>query len=89
MNTKLDIEKGIIPLSQFRQESKDFLNRIRKTHEPLILTQNGESAAVVLSPQDYQRLIYERDLFRAIAEGEKDLAEGRTISHEELFKELA
>lgn len=89
MNTKLDVEKGIIPLSRFRQESKDYLKRIRTTHEPLILTQNGESAAVVLSPQDYQRLTYERDLFHAIAEGEKDLAEGRTISHEELFKDLA
>ena len=88
MSTKLNIERGIVPLSRFRQESKNYLKRIRVTHEPLILTQNGESAAVVLTPQEYQRLTYQRELFRAIAEGEKDLVEGRTVSHEELFKDL-
>ncbi len=88
MSTKLNIENGIVPLSKFRQSAKDYLRKLREQQGPLVLTQNGESAAVVLSPEDFERLSYERDLFRAIAEGEKDIAAGRTISHEKLFKEL-
>lgn len=61
---------------------------MKASQEVLVLTQNGESAAVVLTPQSYQRLEYERALFMAIAQGEKDIAEGKTVSHKDLFDEL-
>lgn len=88
MSNQLDILEGIIPLSSFRQSSKAHLQKINKTNKALILTQNGKSAAVLLTPQAYQKLEYERELFKAIAEGEKDIEEGNTVSHEVLFKEL-
>lgn len=88
MSTKIDLEKGVIPLSTFRQQSKKYLAHLKKSHDVLVLTQNGQSTAVVLSPQDYQRIEYERDLFRAIAEGEKDAAVGHLIAHDDLFAEL-
>lgn len=88
MSTKLDLDKGIIPLSKFRQLSKAYLKQIHETQNALVLTQNGQSTAILLTPSAYQKLEYERALFRAIAEGEKDAAEGRTVDHDQLFSEL-
>ena len=88
MSTQFDITNGIIPLSKFRQSSKSYLKKMQEGESALVLTQNGKSAAVVLTPQAYERMEYERELFRAIAEGEKNIEEGKTIPHNALFKKL-
>lgn len=88
MKSKIDLEKDVTPLSDFRQKTKKYLSRLKDGDHALILTQNGHSAAVVLSPAHFQALEYEREFFKAIATGERDLAEGRTVAHEELFKKL-
>lgn len=85
---KYDIEHGITSVSEFRQDAKSHLTKLKKSNQPLILTQNGRSAAVLLSPKDYQRLEYERDLYKAIAEGERDVSVGRVVDHDDLFREL-
>lgn len=88
MRSSINLKRGIVPLSKFRQASKKYLAAIGQSHEAIVLTQNGLSAAVVLTPQDYERLQYERDLFQAIAQGEEDLAKGKTVCHRDVFDEL-
>lgn len=83
-----NIAKDIIPLSTFRKRSADFIQKMRSKGSPLILTQNGHSAAVLMSPEAFEQFQYERDLFAAIALGEKEIEEGRGIPHREVFKEL-
>lgn len=88
MSTKFDLQKGIVALSKFRQNSKKYLAVVNQSREILILTQNGQSTAVVISPREYQKMEYERDFFKSVAEGEKDVDSGDVISHEKLFDEL-
>lgn len=88
MSTKFDLQKGIVALSQFRQNSKKYLAIVNQTREIIVLTQNGQSTAVVISPMEYQKMEYERDFFKAVAEGEKDVDSGNVIGHEKLFEEL-
>jgi len=79
----------IIPLSKFRQSAKDYLAKLNEQDQPLVLTQNGHSAAIVLSPESFEKLQYEKELFRAIAEGERDLAQGKVTEHEKFFREFS
>lgn len=88
MAPKFNLDEGVVPLSDFRQKTRKYLHRLQDSGEMMILTQNGQSAAVVMSPESYQRLEYERDFFRAIAAGERDAAAGKTIDHDDLFAEL-
>ena len=85
---KPNLAEDIISVSEFRKKTADYLREIHKKKRTVVLTQNGHSAAVVLSPQVYEKIQYERDLFAAIAKGEEEIKSGKGISHEEVFKNL-
>jgi len=88
MKTLFDFSKSIIPLSKFRQSAKDYLKELKNTHQPLVLTQNGHSAAIVLSPEEYKKIKYEQEFFKAIAMGERDVEEGNLVNHDKFFEDL-
>jgi prevent-host-death family protein len=67
----------IIPVSDLRGDVADVLRRVQKSTMPVVITQRGRAAAVMLSIQEYERAEYERRLLRAIARGEKEIEEGK------------
>lgn len=85
---KPNLARDIIPISEFRKKTADYLEEIRSKGRALVLTQDGHSAAVVMSPEDFEQIQYERDLFAAVAQGEKEIEKGLGIPHEEVFREL-
>ena len=85
---KPHLAEDIIPLSEFKKKTASYLQEIRTKGRTVVLTQNGHSAAVILSPESYERLQYEKELFAAIAKGERELEEGKGIPHEKVFKQL-
>lgn len=66
----------MIPVSDLRDDVADVLRRVKQSREPLIITQRGRAAAVVLSVREYERVEYERQILRALARGEQEIAEG-------------
>lgn len=87
----IDITKDIQPLTTFRNNSVKFMNRLKKTRRPLILTVNGKPEAVLQSPAEYQRLLdiaAAADVNEAIRQGLEDLREGRTRPVNEVFEEM-
>ena len=85
---KPNLSEDIIPVSEFRKKTSAYLKEIRTKQRTVVLTQNGHSAAVVLSPEAYEQVQYERDLFAAIARGEKEIERGEGIPHEQVFRKL-
>ena len=67
----------LIPVSDLRQDVADVLKRVRESREPVVITQRGRAAAVMLSVREYERAEYERDLLRALARGDKEIAAGK------------
>jgi len=51
-----ELDKDIMPVSQFRSETAAYLKKIKKTKRPIILTQHGRSAAVVLDIGEFIKL---------------------------------
>lgn len=88
MKSCINIQDGILPLSKFRQDAKSILKKLQATHEPMVLTQNGLSAAVVMAPEDYDRFRYQLEFYRAVAQGESDLLQGRVTPHDKVFEDL-
>ena len=66
----------IVPVSDFRQDAAAVLRRVRSSREPLVITQRGRAAAVIVSIESYERAAYERELLRQLARGEKEIAAG-------------
>ena len=65
-----------------------FIDQVRSTHRPLVLTQHGRSAAVLLGASDYEALVDEVELLRNIAVAERQIDEGLGIPHEEVVRRL-
>ena len=66
----------MIPVSDLREDVADVLRRVQQSREPLVITQRGRAAAVVLSVREYERGEYERQVLRALARGEQEIAAG-------------
>ncbi len=66
----------IIPVTDLRQDAAAVLRRVRESREPLIITQRGRAAAVILSVEEYERENSERQILRLLAGGEKEIAAG-------------
>ena len=52
----LRIAEGIVPLGEFKSKASALIKNVRKTSSPLVITQNGRPAAVLMSPEEYDRL---------------------------------
>ena len=77
----------IIPVTDLRQDAAAVLKRVRDSREPLIITQRGRAAAVMLSVEEYERAENERQILRLLARGEKEIAAGKGYDLDEVLGE--
>lgn len=80
--------QDVQPLSSFRANAAAFLDQVRATKRPLVITQHGRSAAILLGVDEYEALIEEVELVRDIRQARSELAGGEGLVHEEVVAEL-
>ena len=71
---------GIVPVSELRQDVAGVLKRLSGSREPLVITQRGRAAAVLISIEAYERREQEHDLLQLLARGEKEISDGVGVS---------
>jgi prevent-host-death family protein len=76
------------PVTEFRAHTSAVLEQIQSTKRPLVLTQHGRSAAVVLAVDVYEQLIDEVSLAREVRAAEAELDAGMGIPHEVVEQRL-
>jgi len=77
----------IMPVTDLRQDAAAALKRVRASRQPLIITQRGRAAAVMLSVEAYEKAEYERQLLRLLAKGEKEIAAGQGYDLDKVLDE--
>jgi len=68
---------NIIPVTDLRQDAAAALKRLQVSKQPVVITQRGRAAAVLMSMEEYERGEHERQLLRLIARGEQEIARGK------------
>ncbi len=68
---------NIIPITDLRQDATCVMKRVTASKEPLVITQRGRAAAVMVSIESYQQSQHELELLRLIARGEKEIEAGK------------
>jgi prevent-host-death family protein len=81
---ELQISEDIVPIARFKAHLSEIVRGLRTRRRPVVVTQNGEPAAVVLSPEEFDRLAYHARLVDAVEDGLADASAGRVISDAEL-----
>jgi len=77
----------IMPVTDLRQDAAAALKRVRTSKQPVVITQRGRAAAVLLSIEAYEAAEHERQLLRLLARGEKEIAAGEGYDLDEVLKE--
>jgi len=76
------------PVTEFRANTSAIIEQMHSTGRPVILTQHGRSAAVLLDPGVYESLIDEVELLRDLAISEAQIAAGQVVPHEEVERRM-
>ncbi len=82
----------ITSFTEHRKYLRDHLKQVRETGRPLYITTNGETDAVVLSPEAYDTLADKAELTESLAmidRSVEDIAEGRTQAAKLALKKIA
>ncbi len=84
----IQLAKDVVPLAEFKSRLSQWLDTLRATGNPIVLTQNGRPAAVLLSPSEYDRLSERHRFLEAVREGIADADAGRVMETDELRRRL-
>jgi prevent-host-death family protein len=82
------ISEDIIPVSEFKAQAAEYFRRIAETRLPLVITQNGKAAGVLLSPGEFDRLSEQARFVAAVQEGIADAGAGHLRDHDEVVERM-
>ncbi|MGN6182239.1 MAG: type II toxin-antitoxin system Phd/YefM family antitoxin [Thermoanaerobaculia bacterium] len=82
------LDTDIKPVSEFRANAAELIEQMRTSGRPLVLTQRGHSAAVVLDVAEYEQLVDEIELLRDVSTAVKQIERGQTMSNRGAKAEL-
>jgi prevent-host-death family protein len=83
------ITSDIIPLGEFKSGISSCLKKVQATGHPLIITQNGRPAGVLLSPEEYDNLVYRKQFIESVEQGMITAEAGEVYGTEEVRATLA
>ncbi|HOX21111.1 MAG TPA: type II toxin-antitoxin system Phd/YefM family antitoxin [Gemmatimonadales bacterium] len=85
---RVRLSRDIRPVTDFRANAAAVIEQVQSTKRPVILTQHGRSAAVLLDVDAYEDLLDQLALLRDVQEAEEQVAAGRSASHGAVAKRL-
>ena len=68
---------NMVPVTDLRQDATSILRKANSSKQPIIITQRGRAAAVLVSVEAYEHSQHEREILRLLARGEKEIKAGR------------
>ncbi len=77
----------IIPVSDLRQDAAGTLKRVNRSKQPLVVTQRGRAAAVLLSMEAFRQGERERQILKLLARGEREIRAGRGFTLDAVLAE--
>jgi prevent-host-death family protein len=80
----LNISQHIVSLSEFKARASKMIHDVQDSHRPLVITQNGKAAAVLISPADFDDLMEKVRFMDGVQKGLADVEHGRIIPDESL-----
>ena len=78
---------AIVPISDLRDDAANVLERMKKSQEPVVITQRGRAAAVMVSIEEYERSEHEREILRLLVQGDKEVAAGKGHALEDVLRD--
>ncbi len=82
------LSTDLVPVNEFRANLASWLDQPSKTGRPVVLTQRGKAAAVLVSPVMLDELEERRAVVNEVLEGLSQVAAGEVVEDEEVWAEV-
>ena len=80
--------EDVVPFSECRNNLSTYIGRVRKTHRPVLITQNGHAASYLVDCESLDALFDQIEFSRDIEISRREFAEGKGIPNEVVFNRL-
>ncbi|BAZ28446.1 prevent-host-death family protein [Cylindrospermum sp. NIES-4074] len=87
----INLSRDIHSLTEFKHNTTEFLQQIKQTKQPLVLTVNGKAELIVQDAESYQELLDAAELvetLKGIKLGLEQMQQGKGKKAEDFFNEL-
>ncbi len=76
-------------VTTLKRQATDLLADIERERKPILITQHGLPSAYLVDVETYETMLARMSVLEGIARGERAIAEGRTVSHDQAKERLA
>jgi len=84
----MHLAEDVLPIAEFKARASEVVRKVRDRGRPVLITQGGKPAAVLISPADFDRLAERERFVASIEEGLADAEAGRLVPDDQLGREL-
>ncbi|MBU4444485.1 MAG: type II toxin-antitoxin system Phd/YefM family antitoxin [Candidatus Marinimicrobia bacterium] len=84
----INISQDIVPVGEFKTGISKWLRTIRDRNHPIVITQNGRPAGVLITPEEYDKLVYNKTFTESINRGIQDIKSGNIFTTSELKNKI-
>ncbi|WP_027159037.1 type II toxin-antitoxin system Phd/YefM family antitoxin [Methylobacter luteus] len=84
----MKLSENIKPISYLKANAADVIENLKTTHQPMVITQNGEAAMVIQSVADYEQTLETLALLKILAQSQQAVSNGKTVTSAEAFSQL-
>ena len=81
---QISISEDIIQVGEFKANLAKWLKVIKENRTSLVITQNGRASGVLISPEEYDFLLYSERFRKSVFQGMKEADAGDTLSTAEV-----
>lgn len=84
----MKLTENIKPISYLKANAAEVIENLKTSHQPMVITQNGEAAMVIQSVADYEQTQETLALLKMLAQSQRAVSEGKIVSSAEAFSLL-
>jgi len=80
---------NILPVTDLRQDAAKVLKQLRDDKSPIIITQRGRAAAVIIGVEAYEKSEHDKELLHLLAKGDREIEIGDGYDIDTVLSEAA
>jgi prevent-host-death family protein len=84
----MPLSEDVLPLGDFKTHASRVLRQLKDSQRPVVITQNGRPAAVLITPEEFDRMQERETFLLAVHEGLDDANAGRLVEDQEVERIL-
>jgi|SRR5829696_7740265 len=82
------LSEDVLPINEFKTQASSVLRKLRQSQRPVVITQNGRPAAVLITPEEFDQMRERERFMAAVKEGLADVEAGRVLEDAEVERLL-